>query len=137
MNHRTAALLTMLLTLAGARAADLTVNVEGVASADGQLLLALYNNDDAFKGKPYRALAAPAAPGTVRLEVKDLPAGDYAFAVYHDANGNGKLDLNAVGVPVEDYAFSNNAMGKRGAPAFADARIAVPAAGAAVGVSLR
>jgi uncharacterized protein (DUF2141 family) len=119
-----------------AGAADLTIAIEGVASADGQLLVALYDDAGAFPGKPLRAIAVPAAAGLVRVQVKDLPAGDYAFAVYHDANGNGKLDRNVVGMPTEDYAFSNNALGKRGPPAFADARIALPDAGATSSVSL-
>jgi uncharacterized protein (DUF2141 family) len=42
-----------------------------------------------------------------------------------------------VGMPTEDYAFSNNAVGKRGAPRYEDARIALPAAGAVATVNLR
>lgn len=135
--HTASALLTFLIPMTTAIAADLTISVDGVASAEGQLMVALYNSADTFRGKPYRALTAPAAAGTVKLEVKDLPSGDYAFALYHDANGNNKLDMNAVGMPVEDYAFSNNAMGKRGAPSYADARFSLPAAGVAVSVNLR
>jgi uncharacterized protein (DUF2141 family) len=135
--HTATAFLAFLFTAAGASAADLTITVEGVASADGQVLVALYNSAETFRGKPYRARMAPASAGAVTLEVKELPAGDYAFAVYHDANRNGKLDLNAVGMPVEDYAFSNNAMGNRAAPAYDDARFQVPAGGAAVSVNLR
>jgi uncharacterized protein (DUF2141 family) len=55
-----------------------------------------------------RAVVAPAHNGGTAHGSR-LPAGDYAFAVYHDANGNGKLDRNGVGMPTEDYAFSNNA----------------------------
>jgi len=133
------AFLAFLLSAAGASAsaADLTITVEGVASADGQLMVAVYNSAETFRGKPFRARMAPASPGAVTVEVKDLPVGDYAFAVYHDANRNGKLDLNAVGMPVEDYAFSNNAMGNRGAPGYEQARFQVPAGGAAVSVNLR
>lgn len=131
------AFLAFLLPAFGAGAADLTITVDGVASADGRVMVALYNSADTFRGKPYRALVAPASAGAVTLEVKDLPAGDYAFAAYHDANHNGKLDLNAVGMPVEDYAFSNNAMGKRGPASYDDARFQVPAGGAAASVNLR
>ena len=122
---------------ASASAGDLTITVEGVASADGRLMVALYNSAETFRGKPALARMAPASAGAVTLAFKELPAGDYAFAVYHDANGNGKLDLNAVGMPVEDYAFSNNAMGNRSAPSYEDARFQVPAGGAAVSVNLR
>jgi uncharacterized protein (DUF2141 family) len=120
-----------------AGAADLTIAIDGVASAGGKVMVALYDSTGPFPGKPMRAAAVPATAGAVQVQIKDLPAGDYAFAVYHDANDNGKLDRNAVGMPVEDYAFSNNALGKHGPPAFADARFAVPAAGATARVNLR
>ena len=132
----TAAILAIAAS-APSRAADLTIAVAGVASAQGQIMVALYNSADSFQVQPFRAIAVPATAGTVRVPVKDLPAGDYAFALYHDANGNGKLDRNLLGMPTEDYAFSNNAMGKRGAPAYEAARFQLPAAGAVVNVSLR
>ena len=140
MTRQTAtAFLAVLFAAASAcaSAGDLTITVEGVASADGRLMVALYNSAETFRGKPALARMAPASAGTVTLAFKELPAGDYAFAVYHDANGNGKLDMNAVGMPVEDYAFSNNAMGNRSAPAYEDARFQVPPGGAAVSVNLR
>jgi uncharacterized protein (DUF2141 family) len=120
-----------------AYAADLTIRIDGVASADGDIKIALYNSADGFLSKSVRGLQAPAHTGTVEVKVADLPPGDYAFAVYHDANGNGKMDRNMVGMPTEDYAFSNNAVGKRGAPRYEDARIVLPAAGAVVTVNLR
>lgn len=127
----------LLFAAAPCFAADLTINIDGVASADGQVMVALFNSADTFLAKPVRAVAAPAHEGTVQLQVAGLPAGDYAFAVYHDANGNGQLDRNSVGMPTEDYAFSNNAFGKRGAPSYDDARIVLPADGAIVRVNLR
>jgi uncharacterized protein (DUF2141 family) len=130
------AVLTAAVTLP-AGAADLSISIEGVASADGQLMVALYNSADTFRGKPYRAVCVPAAAGTVTVEIKDLAPADYAFALYHDANQNKKLDTNLVGMPVEDYAFSNNAMGQRSAPSYDAARFALPAGGAAVKVTLR
>ncbi|SDF78219.1 MULTISPECIES: DUF2141 domain-containing protein [unclassified Duganella] len=118
-------------------AADLAIRIDGVASAEGEIKIALYNSADTFLGKPLRGVAAPARQGTVDVVIADLPAGDYAFAVYHDTNNNGKMDRNAMGMPTEDYAFSNNAMGKRSAPRYEDARVALPEGGATVTVNLR
>jgi uncharacterized protein (DUF2141 family) len=118
-------------------AADLTINVAGVSGAEGQIMVAVYNSAETFPAKPVRGLAVPAQDGVVQVKLSGLPAGDYALAIYHDANGNGKLDRNPVGMPTEDYAFSNNAVGKRGAPRFEDARIALPADGASTSVNLR
>lgn len=120
-----------------AGAAELTIAIQEVATAEGQIMVALYDNAASFPGKPLRALSVPAAAGAMQVRIKDLPAGDYAFAIYHDANGNGKLDRNPLGMPSEDYAFSNNAAGKRGPPEFALARFSLPAGGATSAVNLR
>lgn len=120
-----------------AYAADLTIHVDDVKSADGRLMVALYSSQDAFLRKPSKFAAVPAVKGSATIVVRDLPPGDLAFALFHDANGNEKMDKNAMGIPTEDHAFSNNALGQMGPPSFNSARIALPAAGASVRVSLR
>lgn len=120
-----------------AGAADLTIEIEDVKSADGALMVALYASPDTFLKQPAKATGARAAAGSSKIVFKDLAEGEYAFAVYHDANGNGKMDKNLIGIPTEDYAFSNNALGKMGPPKFDAAKFAVPAAGATVRVSLK
>lgn len=127
----------LMLATTPAGAADLKIAVSGVSSADGTIMVALYNSAETFQQKPFRATAAQAVAGTTQIEFKDLPAGDYAFSLYHDANGNGKMDANLVGIPTEDYAFSNNAMGKFGPPKYEAARFVLPAVGAVQNVSLR
>jgi uncharacterized protein (DUF2141 family) len=118
-------------------AADLTIKVDDVKSASGTVNVAVYTTAQQFLKQPLTFTAAPAVKGSTTLLIKDLPAGDYAFAIYHDANANGKMDTNMVGIPTEDYAFSNNAMGKMGPPAFEAAHFVLPAAGAALTVSVR
>ena len=54
-----------------------------------------------------------------------LPHGEYAIAVFVDLNGNGKMDKNFLGIPKEQYGFSNNVMGKMAAPSFEQAKIEV------------
>jgi uncharacterized protein (DUF2141 family) len=53
-----------------------------------------------------------------RCDFEDIPAGTYALGVIHDENMNGKLDLNAFGMPKEGYGFSNDAKAGFGAPSF-------------------
>ncbi len=127
-----AALLAM--NLAGA--ADLTIQVDDV-KAGGTVMVALYNSEGSFLKAPAKATGAPASPGGTVLVIKDLPEGEYAFAIFHDANTNGKMDKNLLGIPTEDYAFSNNALGKMGPPSYASAKFALPAAGATLRVSLK
>ena len=106
-----------------AHAADLTITVKGVRSADGAVFLALYDSDKSFmkvpQAKTTRRLNA--SKGDLEIVIHDLPAGKYAIACYHDENGNGKLDTNALGIPEEGYGFSNDARGTSGPPTFSEA----------------
>lgn len=117
-------------------AADLTVQIDDVKSADGMLMLALYDAQSFLK-KPVKAARATPVPGGTTVVFKDLPEGEYAFALFHDTNGNGKMDKNPIGIPTEDYAFSNNALGTMGPPSFEKARFSVGATGGTARVSLK
>ncbi|MBC6497515.1 MAG: DUF2141 domain-containing protein [Alphaproteobacteria bacterium GM7ARS4] len=52
---------------------------------------------------------------------KELPAGYYAIALYHDKNDNGELDTNIFGIPEESYGFSRNAEPLFSSPSFKEA----------------
>jgi uncharacterized protein (DUF2141 family) len=127
----------LLLAASQAGAADLTIHVDDVKAAGGRIEVAVYNSAGAFLKTATGAAGTAASADANTVVVKDLPAGDYAFAVFHDANSNGKLDKNLLGIPTEDYAFSNNALGRMGPPSFEQARFTLPAAGATLRVSLR
>jgi uncharacterized protein (DUF2141 family) len=126
-----------LLTAAQAGAADLTIHVDDVREAGGNILVALYNSAGSFLKTTVGTASIAAATAANTVVLKDLPAGEYAFAVFHDANSNAKLDKNMFGMPTEPYGFSNNALGNMGPPSFEQARFTLPAAGATVRVSLR
>lgn len=128
----------LLLFAAGAaRAADLTVRIDDVRAAQGKLMVAVYDSAEGFLKRPAKAAHAVAAEGQVTVLIRDLPAGEYGIALFHDANGNGKMDRNAMGIPSEDYAFSNNARGMMGPPSFEQVKFTVPADGATATISLR
>ena len=111
---------------ARAQALDLTVEVSGARSDEGTVSAALYASAETWAAmkQPLRAQRVPAGARTL-LVFRDLPAGTYALAVIHDQNGNGKLDTNPVGMPIEAYGFSRDARGNFGPPKFDDAAIAV------------
>jgi uncharacterized protein (DUF2141 family) len=125
------------MVLAASRAADLTIEVRDVKTDKGPVMIALYNSAAGFLKQPTGVMAAPATGATVSMIFKDVPAGDYAFAAFQDANRNGVLDRNLIGMPTEEYAFSNNAYGHMGPPAFDAAKVALPAAGASASITLR
>jgi uncharacterized protein (DUF2141 family) len=58
----------------------------------------------------------------VVVVIDSLQYGEYAVKVFHDENTNGKLDTNFLGIPTEDYGFSNNASGWFGPPSWEKAK---------------
>ncbi len=102
----------------------LKIEVSGFEEITGKLSIGLFNDPDNFPKKNESNLG-------VQLDIKDsvltylfsgLEPGVYALAVYHDENGNGELDANFLGIPSEDYVFSNYATGTFGPPSFEDAK---------------
>jgi uncharacterized protein (DUF2141 family) len=120
--RRLLALATLLALSAAAHAFDLTVEVLNARTSRGTIEGALYAAEAAWLKTPLQGERQPAADRAV-LVYRKLPAGPYALAVFHDENGNGKLDTNIAGVPVERVGFSRDARGLMGPPAFGDAMI--------------
>jgi uncharacterized protein (DUF2141 family) len=86
----------------------------------------LFNQPEAFPKNPEKAVAKqriPVSGGAATVEFRNLAAGTYAVAAYHDANGNGKMDANFLGIPKEPTGSSNDAKGRMGPPSFKDAQI--------------
>ena len=118
-------LLPILLFAAAPAIADtaVTVSVSNVSTDAGQLVLSVYNSKKTWLKKPVHESAMPPSDETV-FEL-ELPAGDYAFQLYHDLDGNGKMKTNFIGIPKEPTAVSNEAKGKFGPPKFKDAAVTV------------
>lgn len=126
--RRLPAVLALTTAFAGLplHAATLEVEVSGLASPEGKVLIAVFNQAESWLKRPLVGRAAQPLPdGRAVLRFEDLPEGDYAISLFHDRNGNGRLDMNAMGMPTEPFAFSNNAMGNFGAPTFEAARFSL------------
>ena len=116
------------------QASELVINLSDQKKA-GTLMLAIYNNAEAFEGsviKEKRSEVGVFKGLELYLEPKDsmrlsieIPDGEYAIAFFIDANGNKKLDKNFLGMPKEQFGFSNNAMGTLSAPSFEQAKFRV------------
>ncbi len=117
--------------------ATVTVTVSGVKNDRGDIVGGLYGRDAwrrFGKGAPMAERKVAAALGTVTLVFSDVPEGRWGLAVFHDANRNGRMDLNIVGVPAEGRGYPNIGA-PLGAPLFEDASIEV-AGDLTVGVKL-
>ena len=98
------------------------VVIKNVNEAEGNIMVGLFSNEADFLKKRFASQKTKASKGEVHVVFENIPAGKYALSVYHDANLNGELDKNMVGIPKEGFGFSNDAMGMFGPPNFEKAR---------------
>jgi uncharacterized protein (DUF2141 family) len=94
---------------------------------EGVLYAAVYDDKEVFESD--RGGDSQQRPGIVGGLVKavtpgeaegiiELKEGTYTIAFYIDKNDNEKLDTNFLGVPKEQFGFSNDVMGRFGPPSF-------------------
>lgn len=123
---------------APALAADLTVRVNGLRSAVGEVRVALYARPEGFAtsdGMMDERVVPIGREGAVAV-FTGLAPGRFALAAFHDENLNHKFDRNLLGIPLEGYAFSNGARGFLSAPAFEAAAVVVGEAGAEITIEM-
>ena len=106
--------------------ASLDLDVTGLRSTRGLIQVCVTMRaadfpDACDKDPAARKLTVPATH-TGPLRFADMPPGGYAIALFHDENGNGRLDKRFGFVPLEGIGFSNNARIRFGPPSFATAR---------------
>ncbi len=108
--------------------AALVLAVRGLHGPGGTLFASLHDRADAFPGATplsggQRLVPVTGADAEVRFE--NVAPGRYAVSLFHDQNGNGRLDSNWVGAPTEGYGASRNALPALGAPTFEENAIVV------------
>lgn len=103
---------------------DLTLVITGFENNDGSVRVALSDSKEDYKaeGKAYRTAIESIQKMSAQCKFTLLPFGTYAIKTYHDENGNGELDTNFLGIPSENYGFSNNAKGSFGPASWEDAQ---------------
>jgi uncharacterized protein (DUF2141 family) len=76
----------------------------------GDVLCALYRNEDNWLTRTrFRATGDDADERTAVCRFRDVPKGIYAIASLHDEDGDGRMDKNFLGLPLEGYATSRDA----------------------------
>lgn len=86
------------------------VNVEN----KGKIYVAVFDKEENFMTQNFfKSVIVEVESDAFEVTFKDVPYGDYAVSAFHDINGNGQMDFNEYGMPVEDYAMSGetNPMG--------------------------
>lgn len=99
-----------------ANTTTLEISFTNIAPATGQIMLALFDSEEAYSrgGKPVRAIAVDVTGTAASATIENLLHGRYGFKIVHDVNGDGAMNTNPFGMPIEPFAFSNNAVGNMG-----------------------
>ena len=104
---------------------SLTVNLTGLQKEKGAVMVGLYNVEGKWLSENFAGEESTISMGTAQVTFTNLPKGEYAISTFHDIDGDGELGSNALGIPNEPYAFSNNAKGLFGPASFKDSKFEV------------
>ena len=85
----------------------LIFTVANFESNNGKAVINLFREQDKIPKKPFKIVTAKIINKAAVLQVNDLPFGDYAAILYHDKNGNDKLDHRFF-FPAEPLTFTND-----------------------------
>jgi outer membrane protein len=107
--------------ITSADAAEIAVRLDNPPT-EGTLVFLLFDSANAFGDlrDPLKTLRFR-SDNRDAYRITDVPAGEYALVVYHDENGNERLDKNFIGIPKEPMGFSNDYVPK-GPPTYDRAR---------------
>jgi len=104
---------------------ELEINILKIKKS-GTAFIAIYNNSldfnsrDESKNRITYALKENVKKGSFS-KIIIVKQGTYGIKIFIDKNNNNKFDFNIVGIPKEQYGFSNDASALLGPPSFKNA----------------
>jgi uncharacterized protein (DUF2141 family) len=120
----------MLASPAYAETVALSIEVDGIKNSTGSLAAQVFNEDNWLSDSPTLTQVLPIPSnykgGPLQIDI-ELEAGNYAFAVYHDVDGNGAMNKNFIGLPEEPVGLSNDHRPRFGPPRYNKAELTISA----------
>jgi uncharacterized protein (DUF2141 family) len=101
--------------------AKLTIVVNQLPNQKGEVCMRIYAKEQGFPQTSKGVVQSGCTKITGRSVTKEfygLKYGTYAVALFHDENGDGKLNTNFLGIPREGFGISNNPPVRASAPKF-------------------
>jgi uncharacterized protein (DUF2141 family) len=93
----------------------ITINVEGLKSNEGQLIILLFKKGDVYgiNKVPFRKIKHTSILNNkASFSITEVEKGEYAFIIFHDEDNNGECATNWMGMPKEGVAKSGDFGGK-------------------------
>lgn len=99
---------------------QLTIQIENIEVVKGDIRIGVFNANEKFlkQGYTFKNYKVAVTDTIETIIIDDLPKGEYAFIMYHDKDGDGKMNRNLIGMPKEPFGFSNNVRPKLSKPTF-------------------
>ncbi|MFY8035772.1 MAG: DUF2141 domain-containing protein [Cyclobacteriaceae bacterium] len=118
-------LLAAHLWYAPANKAELKIKITGFKDNGGKCVIMLFKAEPGFPKEPKNAVQV--FPVVIQnksceLTIPSLDTGTWAVSVFHDANENGEVDTNFLGIPKEGIGVSKNVIPAMRAPRFDECR---------------
>jgi len=102
----------------------ITIIMTGFGNNEGDCWFAIDNSPEVYEREDsvWIGKILPIKDQQVIVVIDSIPYGEYAIRVFHDENRNGKIDTDFLGIPDEDYGYSNDASGWFGPPSWEKAK---------------
>lgn len=110
----------------GEETGKIVIRVLGLKSSNGSVRFGLFNSEESFPkpNKIIRKGAHTITNGQCEFVIEGVSPGEYAVAVGHDKNGNGKID-RFLGYPLEPVGVSGYSKRLWAKPSFKKAKFPI------------
>ena len=121
-------LLGLIMAAATPQTSDVEIRLEKLRNERGVLHVCLTREPAHFPdcGKDPAAVKRTILSAREPIRITGMNRGTYALTIFHDENGNGKLDT-LFGIPREGFGFSRNPVVRFGPPRFDQVRFQIAA----------
>jgi uncharacterized protein (DUF2141 family) len=95
-----------------------------VPGSGGHVICALFQ-EGGWLEEPVAQAKTPLREKEATCVFQNLKPGAYAIIAFHDADDDGDIDKNFIGIPTEDWCASRDAVAVFGPPSFGAAKFTV------------
>lgn len=121
-------------------AGDVEITITDLRSDKGVVRACMTTKENIFpkcRKDPASYRKVVPAGKTLTIRFKDVKPGDYAIALLHDENDNGKADRALGMMPKEGFGFSRDAKVRMGPPSFKSAAFDYAGEGKKMSIKMR
>lgn len=114
----------LFITFCQGQVFDLSVIIENIdKTKGGSIKVGMFNSSETYKSKTQAVFETVlfSKDSVACFTFKDIPSGLYSVAMFHDENGDEKLNTKKLGIPAEGVGFSGNLKSKLKPPDFNEA----------------